>query len=63
MELSRPRGTRDFLFEEMKQRKQVEATLKKSKLLYLRIYLFLPRNLGKKLLIKFITLKIKVDGI
>lgn len=29
MELSRPRGTRDFLFEEMKQRKQVEATLKK----------------------------------
>jgi histidyl-tRNA synthetase len=29
MELSRPRGTRDFLFEEMKQRKQVESTLKK----------------------------------
>ncbi len=29
MELSKPRGTRDFLFEEMKQRKQVESTLKK----------------------------------
>ncbi|MDP1552982.1 MAG: histidine--tRNA ligase [Methanobacteriaceae archaeon] len=29
MELSKPRGTRDFLFEEMNQRKQVEATLKK----------------------------------
>lgn len=29
MELTRPRGTRDFLFEEMKQRKQVESTLKR----------------------------------
>lgn len=28
MELSKPRGTRDFLFEEMKQRKQVENILK-----------------------------------
>ena len=28
MELSKPRGTRDFLFEEMKQRKQVENVLK-----------------------------------
>lgn len=29
MELSRPRGTRDFLFEEMKQRKVVASTLKR----------------------------------
>lgn len=29
MELQRPRGTRDFLFEEMKERKNVENTMKK----------------------------------
>ena len=45
MEFTRPRGTRDFLFEEMRQRKQAEGTLrkifeslviKKSKHLYLK---------------------------
>ena len=29
MEFTRPRGTRDFLFEEMRQRKQAEGTLRK----------------------------------
>ncbi len=29
MEISRPRGTRDFLFDEMKKRKKVENTLKR----------------------------------
>ena len=29
MEFTRPRGTRDFLFEEMRQRKQAESTLRK----------------------------------
>ena len=29
MEFTRPRGTRDFLFEEMKERKQAESTLRK----------------------------------
>ncbi|MDI9624613.1 MAG: histidine--tRNA ligase [Methanothermobacter sp.] len=29
MEITRPRGTRDFLFEEMKMRKEVERTLKR----------------------------------
>lgn len=29
MEITRPRGTRDFLFEEMKKRKEVEKTLKR----------------------------------
>lgn len=29
MEITRPRGTRDFLFEEMKKRKEVEGTLKR----------------------------------
>jgi len=29
MELQKPRGTRDFLFEEMKERKFVEKTMKK----------------------------------
>ncbi len=29
MEFTRPRGTRDFLFEEMRERKQAESTLRK----------------------------------
>ena len=29
MEFTRPRGTRDFLFEEMRKRKQAEGTLRK----------------------------------
>ena len=29
MELQKPRGTRDFLFEEMKERKFVEKTMKR----------------------------------
>ena len=28
MEFTRPRGTRDFLFDEMRQRKQAESTLR-----------------------------------
>ncbi|MEE1129791.1 MAG: ATP phosphoribosyltransferase regulatory subunit, partial [Methanobrevibacter sp.] len=28
MEFTRPRGTRDFLFEEMRERKQAESTLR-----------------------------------
>ena len=28
MEFTRPRGTRDFLFEEMKERKEAESTLR-----------------------------------
>ena len=29
MEFTRPRGTRDFLFEEMRERKQAESTLRR----------------------------------
>lgn len=29
MEFTRPRGTRDFLFDEMRERKQAESTLRK----------------------------------
>ena len=29
MEFARPRGTRDFLFDEMRQRKKAESTLRK----------------------------------
>lgn len=28
MEFARPRGTRDFLFEEMEERKKAESTLR-----------------------------------
>ena len=28
MEFTRPRGTRDFLFDEMRQRKKAESTLR-----------------------------------
>jgi histidyl-tRNA synthetase len=51
MELQKPRGTRDFLFEEMKDRKFVENTMRKVfepmvirrlKLPYLRISPFSP---------------------
>ena len=29
MEFTRPRGTRDFLFEEMRERKRAESTLRR----------------------------------
>ena len=29
MEFNRPRGTRDFLFEEMRERNQAESTLRR----------------------------------
>lgn len=29
MDIQRPRGTRDFLFEEMKERKEIETTLRR----------------------------------
>ncbi len=29
MEIQRPRGTRDFLFKEMKERKSVETTMRR----------------------------------
>ena len=29
MEFTRPRGTRDFLFEEMRERKEAESTLRR----------------------------------
>lgn len=29
MEIQRPRGTRDFLFDEMKERKSVEGTMRR----------------------------------
>ena len=61
MEFTRPRGTRDFLFEEMRERKQAESTLRKVFESY--GYQEIKQNPEKKLLTSYIILRTNPTGI